>query len=167
MALTLFEDTFLVDASSYLTGKPLWDAATTAEQEEALKDATVMLNERDWLGSASSTSQSLAWGREKLTFFDPVLALEVTAEKDTVPIRLEKAVSAQALHLLTYPTISARYSETFDRIKLGPLEIENTDSGSTRPIPPVPLSVENLIAPLTLSGSGTNAISAGAWWRAN
>ena len=167
MALVLFENTFLVDAEPYLEQSPVWDTLSDSEKEKALRDATAILNERDWLGVASSTSQPLAWGREQFSFHDSVLGLEVTVETDTVPIRLEKAVSAQALHLVTYPSLDSRFASSFDKIKLGPLEIENTDADSTQKVPLVPLSVKTMIAPLTHSGSGQSAFSTGAWWRAN
>lgn len=168
MALTLFEDTYvlLATADSILTGDASWDAATDAEKEQALKDSTRVLDENLWLGYAKTQTQTLSFPRTAFTYFDPTYNLTIEVADSTVPRRLEYAVSRLALHYVKYPSARNQFSPEFDRIKLGPLELENSDASSNNTEPPrVPyIEVEAVIKPL-LRAAG--ASPAGAWWRSN
>ena len=163
MALTLFQNTYLEDPSNYLENDSAWSEATYEEQERALIDATKLLDQLLWAGSAVSASQPLAWPRVDFTYFDPVLNLHVKVDEDTVPIRLEKAVAKLAVHLITYPSVLKGYEASYDSISLGPITVTNSNASSDPgSIPKIPLEVFSLVDPL-LRVSRTTSI----WWRAN
>jgi hypothetical protein len=166
MALTLFKNSYLESADDYLADNPDWESASSEQQEQALVDATQILDQNEWIGTASSPSQSLAWPRKKLTFFDPVLGLHVECEEGELPIRLEKAVSALALHLIRFPSAIKKYDVTYDSISVGPISLTNSDAGSSSSpnVPLVPIEVTKLVAPLVFSQGYTTP---GSWWRAN
>ena len=166
MALILFENSYLESADGYLADNPFWEAADSDAQEQALVDATRILDQNEWIGTAVTSSQSLGWPRAKLSFFDPVLSLYVSVEQGTIPIRLEKATAYLALHLIKYPTVTKGYDVTYDSISIGPISLSNTDAGRSSSVQPplVPAEVNKLIAPLTFSQGYT---APGSWWRAN
>jgi hypothetical protein len=166
MALTLFENSYLESADTYLADNPFWEAASSDQQEQALVDATRILDQNEWIGTAVTSSQSLAWPRAKLSFYDPVLSLYVSCNQGTLPIRLQKAVAYLALHLVKYPTATSNYDVTYDSISIGPISLSNSDAGrsSSPQVPLVPTEVTQLIAPLTFN---QGAFAQGSWWRAN
>jgi hypothetical protein len=166
MALILFENSYLESADDYLADNPFWEAADSDAQEQALVDATRILDQNEWIGTAVTSSQSLAWPRAKLSFFDPVLSLHVPCEQGEIPIRLQKAVAYLALHLLKYPTAIKGYDVTYDSISIGPISLSNTDAGrsSSPQVPLIPAEVNKLIAPLIFS---QGYAAPGSWWRAN
>jgi hypothetical protein len=166
MALILFENSYLESADDYLADNPFWEAADSDAQEQALVDATRILDQNEWIGTAVSPSQSLSWPRAKLSFFDPVLSLHVPCEQGEIPIRLQKAVSYLALHLIKYPAVTKGYDVTYDSISIGPISLSNTDAGrsSSPQVPQVPAEVMKLIAPLIFS---QGYAAPGSWWRAN
>jgi len=166
MALVLLENSYLDSADAYLADNPFWEAATTDQQEQALVDATRILDQNEWIGTAVTSSQSLAWPRESLYFFDPVLRLNVPCAQGELPVRLLKAVSYLALHLVKYPELSKVYDASYDSITIGPISLVNTDAskGSLQKVPTVPSEVLSLIAPLV---STQGYAASGSWWRAN
>lgn len=166
MALTLFTNSYLESADEYLADNPFWEAATSDQQEQALVDATRILDQNEWIGTAVSSSQSLAWPRAKLSFFDPVLSLYVSCEEGEIPIRVQKATAYLALHLVKYPSVNKNYEVTYDSISIGPISLSNTDAGSSSSpqIPVVPIEITKLIAPLVFS---QGAVAPQGWWRAN
>lgn len=163
MTLTLFENTYLEDASAYLERDSIWSEASYEEQERALINATRFLDQMLWAGSAVSTVQPLAWPRVGFTYFDPVLNLYVEVAEDTVPVRVEKAVARLALHLITYPELLKGYESTYDSITVGPISITNANaSGDPGRVPKIPLEVYSLLDPLLRV-----SVSSAIWWRAN
>ena len=165
MALTLLTNSYLANAEGYLLDNPYWEAASSEVQEQALVDATKLLDQNEWLGTAVTSSQPLAWPRTKLSFLDPVLNLYVPCEQGEVPNRVQKATAYLALHLVKYPDLQKGFEATFDVIEVGPIKLENKDvSSSPGKIPLVPAEITKLIAPL-LSNQG--AIVSSGWWRAN
>lgn len=177
MALELFTNTYVVDATPYLGGDPVWEAASASEREVALVTATRVLDQNPWLGAASSVTQPLAWPRESVSYWDPVLNLVVNwsytapaeGEPDPgyppPPARLAKATAYLAKHYLQYPTALEQYAATFDRIKIGPIEVENTDAAvRTTEVPLIPANVTQLLEPLFDSSRYSTSRN---WWRAN
>jgi hypothetical protein len=164
VALTLFTDTFLSleDANLYNAGDPAWAAATIPEKEEALRNATFALNDHRWLSTAVLSTQPLSWPRATFSFYDPGLNLWVECLASSVPLRLKQAVSNLAKHYVRYPEAVRGYDSSYDRIKLGPLEVEDSDIASK--VPSVPyFGVESLLEPLLATSSAARYI----WWRAN
>jgi hypothetical protein len=166
MALTLFQNSYLESADNYLADNPYWEAATDDQKEQALVDATRILDQNEWIGAAVSPSQSLGWPRAKLSFFDPVLSLSVPCEQGEVPIRLQKATAYLALHLVKYPSVTKGYEVTYDSISIGPISLSNSDAGksSSPAVPTMPIEITKLIAPLLF---GQGSIAQGSWWRSN
>ena len=164
MALVFMTNSYLEDADAFLSGNPDWEAADLETQEQALIDATSLLDQKPWGGTAVSASQPLAWYRASASFFDPTLNLSVPVQDDEVPVRVQKATANLALHLIRYPeVITDPYGQTFNSIKVGPIALENGQTGSRAPKPAkIPLQVMNLIEPLLDNGH-----SRLGWWRAN
>ncbi len=166
MALILFENSYLESADDYLADNPSWEAASSDQQEQALVDATRILDQNEWIGTAVTSSQSLAWPRTKLSFYDPVLSLYVTCEQGTLPARLQKAVAYLALHLIKYPEANSSYEVTYDSISIGPISLVNSDAGrsSSPKVPLVPSEIQKLLAPIVFN---QGSIAQGSWWRSN
>jgi len=166
MALILFENSYLESADEYLADNPYWEAASSDVQEQALVDATRILDQKEWIGTAVSSSQSLAWPRTKTSFYDPTLSLTVSIDEGTVPKRLAKATAYLALHLVKYPSVVKGYDVTYDSITIGPISLSNTDaaSSSSPKVPTIPSEVLKLIEPLIFSQGYSGPQG---WWRAN
>lgn len=160
MALVYLTNSYLESADDYLADVPDWEAATDDVKEQALVDATTILDEHPWIGSAVSETQSLAWPRSTDAFFDPVLNLYVPVSTDTVPIRVQKATAYLALHLVRYPeAVTANYDQKYNSISVGPISLAN--SSSAQKPPRMPTQVKTLIEPLLQPGR-----AATTWWRA-
>jgi hypothetical protein len=165
MALVLFTNTFMLANSSYLADSASWNAATVSDQEKALLYATEKLDNKEWAGYALTTSQPLSWPRTAFDFWDPVLRLYVPVAESELPVRFNKAMAKIAIHYIENPEVASNYSATYDKIKVGPIELENTSSdGSKNSAPEIPYnSIEGLIRPLLANPYTTGR----AWWRAN
>ena len=162
MALSLFTNTYLLDAEPYLSGIADWDSSSDEEKEQALVSATRLLDTTLWAGQAVSASQPLAWPRTTFYFFDPVLNLDVTVLTGETPVRLDKAVAAQALHILRYPQLEREFQQSFDSISVGPISLSNSSSvKGAKEVPKVPAEVYDLLRPLSSQASTNN------WWRTN
>lgn len=162
MALTILEDTFatLDYAESRNSASEEWNLASVSQKEAALRAATVVLDDNTWIGEAVASTQTLSWPRRVVSYYDRKLGLDVEIAEGEVPRRLSDATSNLARHFIEYPESESDYNPTFDRIKLGPLEIEDTDISQR--IPKVPYStVTRLLAPILLD-EGTQA-----WRRVN
>ena len=165
MPLILLTNTYLDVDSNYLTTSSDWNAATVEEKEQALLLATEKLDNNSWLGYALSTSQPLAWPRTAFSFYDPVLRLDVPVPEGTLPVRLLKSVAKLAIYYVKFPSAGDK-EVTYDKIKIGPIELENTSlDGSKNSSPAYPSydSVQGLIEPLLDKPS----LIAKTWWRAN
>lgn len=161
MALVYLTNSYLADADDYLADVPDWEAATLAQQEQALIDATTLLDETPWIGSAVSATQSLGWPREVSSFYDPVLNLEVPVSSSEIPVRLEKATAYLALHLIRYPSvITGQYDQAYSSINVGPISLSNSTTAVNPPR--VPMQIVTLIAPLS-----RDAETRHNWWRTN
>jgi len=162
MTLTLFQNTYLVDAAPYLAGDTTFDGATTNQKEQALVNATRYLDDQPWGGLAKTTSQPLAWPRTAFDYWDPTLGQVVTVADSTVPTRLVKATAFLALHFLRYPEVVSGYDANFDELTVGPISLKNTNATSDPGrVPHAPGSVVKLISPLLLDNNYS------LWWRAN
>ena len=166
MTLVLFENTFLVDADNYLYFQEDWLQADDSTKDRCLAQATEILNEQTFFGMTVQSDQPLNWPRSNFVYLDKEANRYITVPSGEVPRRLEKATALLALHILRNPEIVEQSSTavSFDRIKLGPLEFENTDASSnTGRVPRLPAAVRKLIAPLLNQPNG----SSNTWWRAN
>jgi len=164
MPLVLFVNTFLTNGNLYLEGSPVWEAASVPRREQSLSDATRVLDQNVWAGSAVSAAQPLSWPRAAFSYYDPNLNLTVSVPASTVPLRLERATAFLAQHYLTFPEALELYSTSYEKIKIGPIELENTDAASsTSKVPLYSSEVLALVRPLLNDSNRSTTM----WWRAN
>jgi len=165
MALVLGTNTYvtMVEADAYFDTRidaGAWINADDDDQESALVTATLLLDENQFIGVAVSSTQSLAWPRKDAIYFDPKLGMEKSVTTDTYPKRVKVATFEMALHLLTNENLLDNKTQTFERIKVGSIEIEDSTKDVLK-IPVLPLRIKKLLSPLLVNGSGKQ------WWRAN
>lgn len=137
-----------------------WVEATVEDRESAIVTATLMLDENQFIGVAVSSNQSLAWPRKDVTYFEPKLGFQQTVLTTEYPKRLKMATYELTLHLLTNENLLDNTTQTFERIKVGPIEIEDLTKDVTK-IPLMPNRVKSFIKPL-LVDQGSRL-----WWRSN
>jgi hypothetical protein len=137
-----------------------WLNADTDDQESALITATAILDDYHYIGVAVSSTQSLAWPRKDAVYFERKLGTQVTLSQSAIPTRLKLATYELALHLLTNENLLDNTTQTFERIKVGSIEIEDSNKDVSK-TPMVPLRVKQRINPLLASGGDRS------WWRAN
>ena len=137
-----------------------WVSAGLLVQAKALVTATSVIDERSWLGSAVSASQSLGWPRTGVRYIDPKLNLTVTPADDEIPDRVKKATALLALHFIQNPTAYASSESIAESITVGPISIQ--DSNTKTKTVKMPKSVMDYISCLTTRGAGGYS-----WWRAN
>jgi hypothetical protein len=166
MALVVGTNSYVsrTDTDTYFSDilNSVWGSKSTAERDAALVTATGMIdNEYQFIGVSVSASQPLAWPRTGAAYAEPKTGRLTTTNDDEVPARVILAVQAQAEHLLRNPDLLSDGDQTFERIKVGPIEIEDKMSNYSKP-PKFPNSVRTLLDPLLVKGSASNT-----WWRAN
>ncbi len=165
MALVLGTNTYvtMVEADAYFDTRidaGAWINADDDDQESALVTATLLLDENQFIGVAVSSTQSLAWPRKDALYFDPKLGMEKSVTTETYPKQVKVATFEMALHLLTNENLLDNKTQTFERIKVGSIEIEDSTKDVLK-IPVLPLRIKKLLSPLLVNGSGKQ------WWRAN
>lgn len=165
MALTLGDDTFisLVDANNYFLKRidtDAWDTAPNADKEYSLATATRLLNDFPYIGQAVSPDQLLAWPREGGWYADPAMGRLTDVSADLYPRRLAQATCELALHILLNENLLNQDEQTFERIKVGSIEVEDIDTGKKK-TPVIPGRVKSMIKPLLLGGGRRDI------WRAN
>ena len=165
MALVLGTNTYvtMAEADAYFDTRidaGAWINADADDHESALVTATLLLDENQFIGVAVSSTQSLAWPRKDAIYFDPKLGMEKSVTTDTYPKRVKVATFELALQLLTNENLLDNKTQTFERIKVGSIEIEDSTKDVLK-IPVLPLRIKKLLSPLLVNGSGKQ------WWRAN
>lgn len=140
MAFVVEDGTGKSDATSYISvadadsywadrGTPTeWTAATATDKEQALVKATDYIDAHyRWIsGTIGSTDQALAWPRDNAVdrhgrYFD----------SDEVPGEIEAAVCELAQKVLEGDTLITDVEDRVTREKVGPIETEYADGGST------------------------------------
>jgi hypothetical protein len=166
MALTVGLNCYLslAQADAYFNDRidsDNWDTSTPADKGAALVTATRIIdNEFRFIGQALSSSQSLAWPRAQVAYFDPRLNTVVTINSSEYPQRVRDATCEQAYHLLLNENLLDVSQQTFERIKVGPIEIEDSSS-DYKAAPRINPSVNTILKPLLLRVSTSNSWS----WR--
>jgi len=168
MALVLNTNSYveIADADTYFETRidsANWFDATDEVREQSLVTATWLVDDREWIGSAVSSSQALAWPRDNAIYNDHRLGMQVTVAKTEVPNAVKIAVYEQALHLINNEDVLTGSTQTFESIKVGSIQIQDANGDVTR-TPKIPHEVLKQIKPLVRRGS--SAIG-GGWWRAN
>lgn len=139
MAIVVEDGTGLTNADAYISvagadayhaaqGSPAaWTAATTSDKEDAIRQATTYLDgkyARAWRGMRAHRTQALRWPRIGAIDIDGY-ELPSTA----VPVRLGYAAAELALKViegtaLTADVANSGASTLLDRVKVGPIEVE-------------------------------------------
>jgi len=166
MALTLNVNSYVTvsEAEDYFETRidaTAWNVADSDDKESALVTATLILDENQFIGAAVSSTQSLAWPRESASYYDTKLGMTVDIASNEIPKRLKLAVFEMANHLLANENLLDNTAQTFEKIKIGSIAIEDNSSDYIPP-PMVPDTSKKFIKPLLLSAQGANS-----WWRAN
>jgi hypothetical protein len=132
-----------------------WTDASDTQKEQSLCTATFMLDELDWIGVATDSTQSLAHPRKDGEYFDPKLGILVPLVSTVVDIRVTKATYELAYHLLNNDGLLDNTGLIKD------LELSGIKLSVIRPADKIPMVAKTLIKPL-LRNSGKRT-----WWRAN
>jgi hypothetical protein len=167
MSIELFTNSYITleEANTLLEAQSsTWSDASDEQREKALVQATTMLDDQVWLGQVVDVDQPLSWPRLDFSYYDHSFNRVIQVTQGTIPRRLKLAVSRQALHLLSYPSLFEESTvQDFERLKLGPLEVEDRDDNQKRSISRIPYSsVKKLLEPLL-----DNRFASRTWWRAN
>jgi hypothetical protein len=166
MAITVGTDCYLtlVEADAYFAKRldtDAWDALADADKEIALKAATHIIdNKYSFLGQSVSPSQALAWPREGVVYLDPRTSYLTTVGNTVYPTRLLSATCEQALHMILNPGLMSTTEQTFERIKVGPIELED-NSADYKPVPVVPSWTKELLDPLLRRSTSNRAVFMG------
>ena len=166
MALVVGTNSYvsLADAEAYALDRidtDSWDTATPVDQARALVTATRLIDMKQYVGQMAVASQALAWPRVNATFMDPRFGGIVTIPTTVIPERVKRAVIEQALHILSNENLLEFTAVDFERIKVGPIEIEASAENHVSAPKESPL-VADLVRPL-LARASTSQM----WWRAN
>ena len=166
MALVVGTNSYVTvaEAAAYVSDRidtEMWDTATPEDQARALVTATRLLDVKAYVGQMAVATQALAWPRVNAVFHDPKFGGVVQFPSTLVPERLKRAVIEQALHILSNENLLETKALEFERIKVGPIEIEGSSENYT-PTPKESPLIMDLIRPL-LSAKSTSQL----WWRAN
>jgi len=130
-----------------------WTVANDTVKSQALVTAANLLNDYNWVGTAISDSQLLAFPREG-SYFDPRLGLTVSLS-GLIPSRIVNSSYELAYHLLNNDGLLDN-TGTLKDLQVGSISLNiRTDPDI------IPSIVKKLIKPL-LVNAGSNV-----WWRAN
>lgn len=129
-----------------------WNSTSLVRKGQALVSATSYLDGLNWLGTAVSADQPLAFPRV-VEVFDPRAGSVISLDGSTVPSRIEKATIELAFHLISNENI-LNVPSSVDNLEVGPIKLTNLKTA-----PMLTPLVRNLIRPLW-SNSRT-------WFRAN
>jgi hypothetical protein len=165
MTITLFENSYVsvAEADAYLSPvSTLWNSATLEEQERFLIVASRELDALPWLGTSVSDTQPMAWPRQDVVYHDRKLGRIIMVPDGTLPRPVKEALFNQVQHLMAYPQlVTMSQQQDFESIKVGPIEIVDSDSNTVRSVPRIPTrSVHSLIKDFLSQGSSN------VYWRA-
>jgi hypothetical protein len=152
------------EAESYFETRldvPAWYSADNEDKESSLVTATQLIDELAFKGSMTSLSQELAWPRSGVIYYSPRAGQLIEVSSNEIPKVIKTATFEVALHLLTNQDLLNADDQTFERIKVGPIEIEDSISNHTK-APTIPSRVKNTLRPI-MSEQGVSKM----WWRAN
>lgn len=105
-----------------------WQSADDAQKEAAILWATRLLDREMWAGRRTNELQGLRWPRTGIYDQD-----DYWIKQDVVPTFLKNATAELAFLLLQSDRSAESGTEGFNRIKVGPIELDinNTDRVKT------------------------------------
>lgn len=159
MALTKGTNSYctLAEANAYLVDRlysDAWSLATDSLKEQALITATRVLDNLNWIGTAISESQLLAFPRSG-QYFDPRLGMTIALSDTNIPDRIIKATCELAYHLIQNEGILD------DTGKLQSLKVDTISLDFIMPASKIPYSVKGQIKPLQPNNGSR------VWFRSN
>lgn len=150
------------EANSYFADRidsAEWDEATSENKAKALITASTLVDSHTFIGSAVDPD-NLAWPRNGVMYFDPKAGAYRTVTNTEVPKRVVCACFEQALHLIANEDLLTVMPQTFERIKVGPIELADSNTGGS--VERSPRMVLDFLKPLLQAAAQGNS-----WWRAN
>lgn len=168
MALVLNTNSYVTtaEADAYFATRidaDEWVSATDELKEQALVTGTQLIDERHWIGSAISSSQTLAWPRKNAIYYDPKMGQDITIAENETPPQVKIAVYEQALHLLQNEDLIAQKTQTFESISIGSISLSDSNNDVTKTSITPSIILKPLKPLVRKGGSGMG----GSWWRAN
>lgn len=145
------------EADSYFEDRldvAAWTNASSTQKAQALVTATSFLNDLNWIGTAVSDLQTLAFPRSGM-YFDPRLGMEISIDEAYIPDRIITATYELAYHLLNNDGLLDD-TGLVKNISLGSISLQNVINANK-----IPTHVKRIIKPLQ-ENNGNNF-----WWRAN
>jgi hypothetical protein len=140
----------------------VWPTADSSDKEKALVTATAMIdNDYQFIGVSVSDSQTLAWPRQGAVYLDPRTGRLTETNIAVIPPRVVMAVQELAEHLLVNGGNTSQSEQTFERIKIGPIELEDSSANSNQTSKEFSV-IRKLLKPLLSTRASSNT-----WWRAN
>lgn len=169
MALVLNENSYVTvdEASLYFDTRidsAEWISISEDVKNQALVTATQLVDDNSWIGSAISSSQSLAWPRKNAAYADHRLGMVISLAENEIPQQIKVAVFEQALHLVNNEDLLAGTTQTFESISVGSISLSDSNNDVSR-TPMRPSAVMKPLRPLIKRGGGGGLGS--SWWRAN
>jgi hypothetical protein len=138
-----------------------WHNADEEDRESALVTATMIIDENQFIGVAVSSEQSLSWPRTNATYLEPKLGAYISLSSDNIPDRIKKATFETAYQLLSNENLLEQKTQTFEKISIGSITIEDSNNDVTR-TSIVPTLARKFLKPLLINGGAGRT-----WWRAN
>jgi hypothetical protein len=147
----------VAEAELYFANKPdvaAWTEASDTLKAQSLVTATSILDELNWIGTAVSEDQPLAFPRVG-SYWDPRLGITKSFDDVDSPTRVLNATYELAYHVLNNDGLMDSTGGVID-IEVGSIKLKNII-----PVSLIPASVRRIINPMLRTG-GRNAV-----WRAN
>lgn len=166
MALVLNTNSYVTvnEADSYFETRidsANWEGSSDDLKEQALVTATQIIDDRPWIGSAVSPSQTLAWPRKQAIYYDPRMGQDITIAENEVPHQVKTAVYEQALHLIDNEDLLVQSVKNYESISIGPISLSDSNNETTR------VSMTSSMAIRVLKPLISRNHSGHSWWRAN
>lgn len=117
-----------------------WLAASQTEREQALQQATSVLDPLDWRGTRASAAQALRWPRLGACDQDGYLLTAID-----VPRQIKQATAQLAGELLTEDRTADAGMVNLNQLKVGPIQMTFDDKSRLNGLSPI---VKSLITPL-------------------
>jgi len=146
----------LYDADDYFDGRmdvAAWFSSSEMMKTQALLTSAQILNNLEWIGTAVSDSQTLAFPREGW-YFEPILGKYT--ELEGVPKRIRSAQLELAYHLMNNDGLLDETGSVTD------IQIEGLVLTGVKPPRRIPSFVHDIIKNFL-----ANTASGPMWWRAN
>jgi len=142
----------LAEAEAYITGRTgnaTWDAASTDTKNRALVESTNRLEQEEYDGVQTTTTQRLQWPRDGL-----VDKAGNGYDKDVIPRPVKEATHEMALALVNGDLeLKDTGLEGYKNIKIGPMDVTPNNS---RRAGTLPTAVKRLLSYLRLGSSDMN-----------